>query len=182
MIMRLGIMTARAIFDIMVHLPKEQSEDIGFLIYNLARLQHHSNKRDNVPRAVSRPVCFVSTVAIQKMESRPPSGALLTFIERVEMVILWVIFRGTFTKLTLTFLVKLVGWGNEFLTSESVGQRHMPRFFNSVLHILPFLLHFTSCLIPKPIDSLNYRFKVYWYNNFLWPIHKGLLLVLRSPQ
>lgn len=43
-------MTVRATFDIMVHLPKQQSDDIGFLIYNLARLQHHSNKTANVPR------------------------------------------------------------------------------------------------------------------------------------
>lgn len=48
--MLLRIMTVSSTFDIMVHLPKEQSDDIGFLIYNLARFQYHSNKAANVPR------------------------------------------------------------------------------------------------------------------------------------
>lgn len=46
--MLLRIMTVRATFDLMVHLPKGQSDDIGFLIYNLPQLQHHSNEMDNV--------------------------------------------------------------------------------------------------------------------------------------
>lgn len=33
----------------MVHLPK-QSNDIGLLIYNLARLQRHYNEMSDVPR------------------------------------------------------------------------------------------------------------------------------------
>lgn len=78
-IMRLHIMTGRATFDIMVHLLKEQSDDIGFLIYNLAPLHHHSNKAP-VAEAVSRPVWFGATVEIQKTESSTPRGSALTLI------------------------------------------------------------------------------------------------------
>lgn len=85
--MRLRIMTVRDTFDIMVHLPREQPDDIGFLIYNLARLQHHSNETANVPKAVPRPVWFGATVEIHWRESSTPSGSALAFMEKVEMVI-----------------------------------------------------------------------------------------------
>lgn len=71
-------MTVRATFDIMVRLPKEQADDdIGFLIYNLARLQHHSSEMANVPGRFPRAAWFFffrATVEIQKMKSRTPGG------------------------------------------------------------------------------------------------------------
>lgn len=71
----------------MLRLPKEQTDDdIGFLIYNLARLQHHSREMANVPGWFRRAACFFfifffrATVEIQKMKSRTPGGSALAFI------------------------------------------------------------------------------------------------------
>lgn len=53
------------------------------------------------------------------MESGTPRGSELAFIEKVEMVILCESFlEETFTKLTLTFLVRAAIEGNESLTTE----------------------------------------------------------------
>lgn len=66
--------------------------------------------------------------------------------ERGDGDFMWVIFRKTFTKLTVTFLVRVAIEGNESLATECAGQNHVPQFFNLFLRIPPFQLELTSHL------------------------------------
>lgn len=59
-------MTVRATFDIMAHLPKDQSDDIDCLIYTLARLQHLSYKTVNVLRHFPSPSALVQKLRLRR--------------------------------------------------------------------------------------------------------------------
>lgn len=117
MIMRLCFSTVSATFDIMLHLPKEQSDYTGFLLFDLAQSQHHP------VRKLMSPGIF-QTFLTRKSNWQQISTCLLVREQR------W----GFSVSLCLL----------QVLTSNCAGWHFMPLFYFSYLSKFYLMLHHVS--------------------------------------